>query len=569
MRRSVLYIAVLLPWLILTSNTDTRMVLNDPLSIPLSLSANFGELRSDHFHSGIDIKTGGATGKEINAADKGYIYRIGVAPGGFGKALYMRHENGFSTVYAHLDAFTPEIDQYVTEEQYRLKSFSVNLFPEKEKFTFERGDIIGLSGNTGSSQGPHLHFEVRRSSNENPVDPLKYYDIYDDIRPVIDRIYIYPLGHGSAVNGFPQKVRFRITGEKGNYRLTSPLPVKVWGETGIGVSTWDYINNSWNKCGVRTLEMKLDGKTLYHHQLDEFSFAETRYLNSHIDYEEYMESGVHVQRTFILPNSHISFVEKSKGNGRIVINDDKEHRAEIIVEDYNGNRSTVEFSLVKGTEPAELPEDTTWARVIPFGESADINRHDIRISFPRGIFYDTLLFRYGKIPGEEGLYSDIHHIHNKMVPVHSPFTVSIMPQGVNEQYRDKLCLVYIDKNNRSYAGGTYRDGFVSGSARKLGSYAVGIDTVPPVIRPINFIPGSDISGKSELVMAISDDFSGVSEYEVTIDGTWALFEWDPKTSRLIHRLDDARITRNSVHTIKSVATDTRGNTNRYTTQFYW
>lgn len=569
MRRRVIYIAVILPWFILTSNNDTRMALNDPLSIPLALSANFGELRSDHFHSGIDIKTGGTTGKEVNAADKGYIYRIGVAPGGFGKALYMRHENGFSTVYAHLDAFTPEIDRYVMEEQYRLKSFSVNLFPENDRFTFERGDYIGLSGNSGSSQGPHLHFEVRRSSNENPVDPLKYYDIPDDIRPVIDRVYIYPLGHGSSVNGFPQKVRFRITGEKGSYRLTSPLPVKIWGETGIGISTWDYINNSWNKCGIRTLEMKLDGKTLYYHQLDEFSFSETRYLNSHIDYEEYVESGVHVQKTFILPNSNISFVEKSKGNGRIIITDDKEHKAEIVVEDYKGNRSTVEFSLVRGQAPSLLPEDTTWTRVIPFGESADINRHDIRISFPGGIFYDTLLFRYGKIPGNEKLYSDIHHIHNNLVPVHSSFTVSIKPGDVTEQQKKKLCLVYVDNNNISYAGGEYNNGFVTGSVRRLGSYSVGIDTLAPVIRPINFIPGSDISAKSEVVMAIGDDFSGVSNYEVTIDDRWALFEWDPKSGRLTHQLDDTRTTRNSVHNIKSVATDSRGNTNIYTTQFYW
>ena len=569
MRKRVLHMVAIVPMLLLISNTDSRIALNEPLSIPLAFSANFGELRTDHFHSGIDIKTGGVTGKEVNAADKGYVYRIGVSPGGFGKALYLRHNNGFSTVYGHLDGFAPEIEQYVREEQYRRKSFSVNLFPERDQFEFKRGDVIAASGNSGSSQGPHLHFEVRRSSNENPVDPLKYYNIHDDIRPVIDRIYIYPLGQGSTVNGFSQKVRFRITGEKGKYRLTSPVPVKVTGETGIGISAWDYINNSWNKCGVRSIEMKLDGKTLYRHRLDEFSFAETRYINSHIDYEEYMAAGVRVQQTFSLPNSHISFVERSAENGKIRITDDKEHTAEVIVEDYNGNRSTVSFELVRGSATPKLPEETTWTRVLPFNENAEINRHDIRISFPAGIFYDTLFFRYGKAPGNENLFSDIHHIHNKLVPVHAPFTVSILPQGNIDKYRDKLCLVYIDNNRISYAGGAWKNGFVTGSMRKLGSYSIGIDTVAPIIRPLNFTPGSDISGKKEVIMLISDDFSGVSDYRITIDDQWALFEWDPKRGRVTHQLDENLITRKSVHTIESVVTDSQGNTTTYSTQFYW
>ena len=569
MRKGILLIATVLLLVLMTSNTDTRIILNNPLSIPLAFSANFGELRSDHFHSGIDIKTGGVIGKVVNAADNGYIYRIGVAPGGFGRALYMRHSNGFSTVYGHLDSFIPEIEQYVKEEQYRRKSFTVNLFPEKDQFKFNRGDVIAASGNSGSSQGPHLHFEVRRSSNENPVDPLKYYDIYDDIKPVIDRVYIYPLGQKSTVNGFNQTVRFSITGEKGSYRLTSPLPIKVTGETGIGVSTWDYINNSWNKCGVRSIEMKLDGKTLYRHQLDEFSFDETRYINSHIDYKEYIEAGVHVQRTFSQPNSNISFVERSTEDGRIRITDDKEHNAEVIVEDYNGNISIVTFEVVRGSATSKPTEDTTWTRVIPFNESADINRHDIRISFPKGIFYDTLFFRYGKTPGSNKLFSDIHHIHNKLVPVHSSFTVSILPQGDIDKLRNKLCLVYIDKNRTSYAGGTWKNGFVTGSVRKLGSYSIGIDTVAPKIRPLNFTPGSDISGKNEITMFISDDFSGVSDYNITIDDQWALFEWDAKTGRLTHRLDENLITRNSLHTIKSAVTDSQGNTTKFNTQFYW
>jgi hypothetical protein len=144
-----------------------------------------------------------------------------------------------------------------------------------------------------------------------------------------------------------------------------------------------------------------------------------------------------------------------------------------------------------------------------------------------------------------------------------------MPEGVSEQLREKLCLVYVDQNNYTYAGGEYSNGYVSGSVRRLGSYSVGIDTLPPVIRPLNFIPGSDISGKSEVIMTIGDDFSGLSDYEVTIDDKWALFEWDPKRGRLTHKLDDTRTARNSLHTIKSVATDSRGNTNIYTTQFYW
>jgi len=207
---------------ILSDKPKDKTLFISPVKIPLLLSANFGELRIDHFHSGIDIKTQGVTGQEIVSASFGYIYRIGVSPGGFGKALYIKHPSGYSTVYGHLDRFTPEIDEYVKERQYEKKSFLVTLYPPKEKFTVKQGDLIAYSGNSGSSGGPHLHYEIRRSENEKPVNPLVFdFGIRDNIDPVIEKLFIYPVNIQTSINGQNSVRRIDVQGGHGNFYVPS------------------------------------------------------------------------------------------------------------------------------------------------------------------------------------------------------------------------------------------------------------------------------------------------------------------------------------------------------------
>jgi hypothetical protein len=289
----MLLINILLSGIMLFSNPDDKpkstSLFIAPLKIPVALSANFGELRIDHFHSGIDIKTQGAIGKEVLAASDGFIYRISVSPSGFGKALYIRHPSGYSTVYGHLDRFAPEIEKYVTEQQYQKKSFMVNLYPANENFEVRQGQLIAYSGNSGSSMGPHLHYEIRKSDNEGPVNPLLFEPATEDnIPPVIQDIAVYPLSSKTFINGRNHSRRIDVSGSRGNYDLQSGNEVFINGPAGFGIRTYDLLNSGYNKCGVYSIKLCVDSVCVFRYVMDGFSFDESRFINSHIDYEAYM-----------------------------------------------------------------------------------------------------------------------------------------------------------------------------------------------------------------------------------------------------------------------------------------
>jgi len=549
-------------------------ILKPPLDIPLILSANFGELRPDHFHSGVDFKTGGTTGKTVHAASDGFIYRIFVSPTGFGKALYIRHENGLSTVYGHLSLFTPLIEEYVKEHQYDKKSFAVNLFPEKDQFRVMEGDLIGYTGNTGSSMGPHLHFEVRKSSGEIPLDPLQFYNIEDNIKPVINSVAIYPANKRSEVNGRREKLVLKTGGNRGNYSIGNASPVRVSGPVGFGINTNDYLDNSWNTCGVRIINLKVDNKLIYSHAIDEFSFSETRYINSHIDYEEKMRSSSYIQKTFLEPNNKLSIYNHVINKGIVEFNDGKVHEIEIGVADFKDNYSSVIFKII--SEPGRLNEEVREedGLLMPFDQKNEIKHHDINLSFPVNCFYDSVYFAYRKAPShKDGLYSDLHFVHNKYTPVHRAFNIAIKASGeISFELRNKLCLVYIDEDDRdliSYAGGNWNNGFVEGSVSDLGIYAIGIDTIAPNVSPLRFRDNDTLNENSELRFVINDNFSGISDYKAYIDGSWALFEWDPKNSLLTYRPDEKYLQKGKKHSLELSVWDNRANETRLHLDFYW
>jgi len=225
---------------IFNDNSKDRTLFISPVKIPLALSGNFGELRSDHFHSGIDIKTQGVTGKEIVATSAGYVYRISISPGGFGRALYLRHPSGYSTVYAHLERFIPEIEEYITQQQYEKKSFTITVFPPQEKFVFQQGDLIAYSGNSGSSGGPHLHYEIRKSNSENPVNPLHFdFGVSDNIKPVIEKLAIYPVNRHTLINGQNKARKINVAGGNGNYHVPSGNEITISGLAGFGIKSFD------------------------------------------------------------------------------------------------------------------------------------------------------------------------------------------------------------------------------------------------------------------------------------------------------------------------------------------
>lgn len=558
---------------LLTDNPRDKALFISPVKIPLLLSANFGELRIDHFHSGIDIKTQGVTGKEIVSASGGFIQRIGVSPGGFGKALYIKHPSGYSTVYGHLDRFAPEIEEYVKERQYEKKSFLITIYPPKEKFIVKQGDVIAYSGNSGSSGGPHLHYEIRRSENEKPVNPLMFeFGISDNIAPVIEKLFIYPANINTAINGQNSIRRIDIQGGHGNYYIPADNEIIISGSAGFGIKTYDLLNDSYNKCAAYSIELLIDSITTFRFEMDEFSFSESRFINSHIDYETYMKDKIYVQRTFLLPNDRLSAYQNIINRGIFTFDDNKVHNVKIIVTDVNSNKSTLSFH-VKSQEDNHLSivrksEDDLV--IMPYNRQNRFISENIKVTIPAGALYDTLKFSYKLIPGSENMLSDLHQVSNRFNPVHRPYSLGIKPGIIPAGKETKMTVIQIDnEQKKSVLKSTWEDGYLLAEATSFGFFYVGIDTLPPLINSNGLGTESDLTGRKEIRIKIRDDLSGIKTYEPDIDGKWALFEYDQKNDVLVYRFDEKRIKQNSDHILKLKVTDNKDNISYFDYNFTW
>jgi hypothetical protein len=566
------YWIFLIQILFLSFSAKSQVNFIPPLKIPISLSATFGELRENHFHSGIDIKTQGVTGKEVVAADSGYVYLVYVNSVGFGKALFIRHSSGYSTVYCHLNSFSPEIEEYAKNQQYRNKNFIVSIFPPQERLPVKKGQVIGYSGNTGSSSGPHLHFEVRRSDSEKPINPQKFdFGIEDNIKPVIERLAVYPAARNSTVNGRKEKVFFNVTGGNGEYRIDDELT--IYGTAGFGITSYDYMNNTGNRFGINSIQLTIDSIPWFTYEINEFSFDESRYINAHIDYEAYVRNNIDIEKTFVLPNDKLSLYKNFMNNGLFDFSDNKTHKVSITVRDGKGNPATLSFRVKAGIIPAR--DTLASARdssliMMPYGRENLFVREGMKLKIPKGALYDTLWFRYKESSGNHHLFSRIYHLHDNYTPLQKPVTLSIIPDSIPAGKSSRLLIVRIDeKGMQISSGGKYSDGAVTANLLSLGNYAVGIDTIPPSIYANGLVSNPDLSQKSEIRIQIKDDFSGINTYTGIIDGKWALFEYDAKNEVIFYKFDPTRLTKGIKHTLVLTVSDNCDNISVLTREFFW
>lgn len=568
-KKSILFALAITATTTIGSQPSAEKTLVSPMRETPSLSASFAELRADHFHTGLDYRTGGVQGKDVLAVDDGFVYRIAVSPTGFGKALYVRHPSGLSSVYAHLRSFRPDIEEYVLQNQYSQKSFTVSLFPQRNQFRVTRGEVIAASGNSGGSSGPHLHFELRDSATEDPVNPLSYegLGISDRMRPVIDRVIIYPMSHRSAVNGNRANLTLRTVPSDGSYGVSAAAMPVIYGETGIGIKCWDTFDNSTNRCGIYSAEMLADGLKVFSFTADRFSYSETRYINAHIDYAARINSNEYIHRLHILPGDRLSMYDGHVGRGVLSFNDDTEHEIKIIVTDAHNNKSWVTFRVKSVSRPPSAPSEPECSKVIPWGRAADFTADGIRIHFPAGALYDTLWFSHRTRKG--GHFSPVHSVHDETVALHDRIRLSVRPDTVIPGMEEKLCLAQINnKGTVSYAGGSYRYGFVSGEVSRLGDYAVTVDTVAPEAR-FSFSKGANLTGRSQFTATIRDEFSGIRSYEMLVDGEWILAEYDAKNNLLTCRPDKSKMKENTTHSVELSVTDNRGNKTTVASEFRW
>jgi hypothetical protein len=551
---------------------DSRIFI-PPLKIPSILSSDFGELRIDHFHSGLDIKTQGVTGKEVVAAADGYIYRIGVSPTGFGNALYIKHPSGYSTVYGHLDRFTPAIEKYVRDRQYENKSFTVALFPGKDEFPVKQGELIAYSGNSGGSGGPHLHFEIRKSDSERPINPMLFdLGIGDNLKPVFEKLVIYPVNRHTSINNRNSVKKINVSGGHGSYFISKENEISVSGLAGLGIKAYDTMNESPNRFAVYSIELLIDSVSIYKYIMDGFPFTDSRYINSHIDYETFMRDNIYVERAFILPGDKLGVYKYSTNRGIFNFNDEKSHHCEIIISDASNNKSTLTFDIKSKKEQYSVPSEPKEENIVvmPYNTSNKFTAEDLSLSIPNGALYDTLNFSYKKEEGTNGMLSDLHYIHNIYSPLQKPYTLSIKARTIFPGMESKMLLIRLDSDmSKTAASSTWKDGYVTADLLSFGRYYIGIDTVPPVISANGFVQGTNLSGKKEIRIRIKDELSGIRSYEPSIDGKWALFAYDQKNDLLTYSFDESRIKKGTKHELILKVTDNKENTSTYKCNFTW
>ena len=536
--------------------------LRQPFEFPILLSGNFGELRNNHFHSGIDFKTQGVEGKAVHAVQDGYISRISVSPGGYGNALYLTHPNGITTVYGHLQRFIPSIAQYVKEKQYEQENFNVNLSLTPEEFPFHEGEIIAYSGNTGSSGGPHLHFEIRDTKSEDILDPLEYFKdkIKDTRPPKIQSILVCPIKGKGIVNDSQQKVKLELITTKDG-KQTFNKKIEAWGEIGLAIKTNDYMDNTSNIYGVKEISLYLDSIMIYHSNPNRFAFDESRYLNSYIDYEEWKLHHSFYIRSFIEPGNRLRFI-KSKNHGIIHINEEKTYSLTYTLSDLLGNTTKQTIHIIGKRQ--EIPEISVQGKDLFHWRSDNrFGAKGIRLTIPKGNLYNDFYFQY-KVKEDSLSFANIHILHDKPIPIHKSALLSLRLRTDTLVNKKQYGIVRIHKGKKHWIGGKYRNGWIDTSINELGSYTISQDTKAPVITPVL---SKTWINKQRFIFRLTDNLSGVKTYRGEIDGQFVLFEMNNQ-SVISYQFDKNRLKKGK-HTLNLIVTDAVGNQSEYSYPFVW
>ncbi|GLU44197.1 peptidase M23 [Muricauda sp. NBRC 101325] len=532
-----------------------------PLEIPLVLAGTFGELRSNHFHSGIDIKTQQREGLPVLAIQDGTITRIVVQHWGYGKALYVAHPNGYTSVYGHLQKFSPEIEAYVKKVQYQKQSYEVEMFPDYGEIKVTKGNTIAYSGNTGGSAGPHLHFEIRNSVNSKPTNPLLYgYDVRDATDPTLLGIYGYPLSDDALVNQSQEKIQLNYTKQPDGSYLADKI--NAIGTIGFGINTFDRLDLAANKNGVYSIKQIVNGREYSSFDFETFSFAETRYINTLIDYEYFYDHHQRIQKIFKEPYNHLSIYNNLYNNGKIDVAEGMSYNVEFLIADIQGNTTKLVVPVEGKKEAIKIArKDRTTENYVIASKPNNYDLGAAKVYFPANTFYDDFYIHL-----EKG--NDTITIHDNSVAAHRNFTISFDPSKYDQEDRDKLFIAHLDIDGRPSYSKTYkRDGSFTTRTRTLGTYTLVKDTVAPTIKPKNFRDKQWLNNFSYLSLRITDDLSGIDTYSATLNGKWILMEYEPKTNTITYNFED-NISNETENELIVTVSDNVGNSTTYTTTFF-
>ena len=538
----------------------------NPLNIDLILSGTFGELRSNHFHAGIDLKTKGVEGLNVYSIADGYISRVKVSSFGYGKVIYIAHYDGNTSVYAHLKEFSHKIDSIVKIEQYKNKKFELDYYLQKDAIKVKQKEIIGKSGNSGSSAGAHLHFEIRDSKTQKPINPL-YFDfkIKDEIKPNIKKLKVYNFNNKNNHQTFDV-----VKKDNNNYSINDTIHTD--GEFGIGISTYDKSNYAYNKNGVYSIKLYVDEKLTFHFIADTLDFITSRFINAHIDYQEKIQNKIKFHRLFKLAYNKLKNYKTNINNGIISLNDTNIHDIKVHVEDYNQNLSEIKFkvknSLRKNNQYNLLNEEPIQDVVqkkFYFKHKNIFLYKNLKIFLSEYSLYEDMIFRYSILDSIKGIYGNIHRCHKKDTPVHKKYDLFIK-ENVPDKIKNKVYIAKREKDNTfKYLDSSWEGLYLKTSTREFGDFCIVADSTAPVIKGVNIFPGKKITNQKNIKLTIEDSKSGIKKFEATVNNEWVLLDYDHKTK--IVRYDFNKIIKKGDNNFVLKVTDNCNNMTTYKAVF--
>jgi len=532
-----------------------------PMDIPIILAGNFGELRSNHFHSGIDIKTKQREGLPIYAIGDGNVTRIKISHWGYGKTLYVTHPNGYTSVYAHLQKFAPKIEAYIKKNQYKKKTYEIQTFPNDDELKLSKGEIIAYSGNTGGSSGPHLHFEIRNSINKKPTNPLFYgLEVKDTTKPTLLNVYGYSLTANSQINHSNKKVKINFSKQKDGSFLADEI--HAIGTIGFGIYGYDTQGMAANKNGIYAIRQTVNGKIYTDLNFKTFSFSESKYINTLIDYEHFGVYGQRILKCFKTDGNKLNIYNTLYNNGKITIKEGLFYNVVILLKDLENNITKI-IIPVEGKKQ-ELKIEKQELKTPNYVVAKKPNNYDLegaKVYFPANTFYEDFYIDLKK-------GKDTVTIHKSTVPIRKKYTITFNTSKYSVKERKHLFIARLNKNLNPRYSETYRRGDIfSTKTKKLGTYALAKDTVAPIIRAKNFKDKQWLNNYQYLSLKITDDLSGINTYNATINGEWVLTEYEPKKNTITYNFDD-KILNKKEYNLKVIVTDNVGNSSTFTSTFY-
>ena len=531
--------------------------LNSPIDLPLNLSGTFGEFRSSHFHYGLDITTNKKSGYEVYSIESGSIIRIRVSTSGYGKAIYVDHLNGLTSVYAHLKEFSPKIQEYIKGQQYLRKSYNIQKFFNVGDLVIDKGELIGYSGNTGGSSGPHLHFEIRDTKSQNPLNPLSFeYKYEDNRRPIIRSLYVF-----DETDSFKKDNPKQYPIEKINDSIYKSKKVIYNNDIGIGVEVYDrQSGNNYNRNGIYEIRMYLDSILNFSYKMDNINISESIFRKVFYDYSLLKTRGIRVQKIYYPPNSKLSFLNHNTETGIFDSNDSIKKEVQIEVIDWNNNKSYLKFQI-EGS-PSNIKENPISGIEIVPDQEYKIKRNNVEVDFRRNSFFNKVALNIESNNDTLKVGKDIH-------PLRKSYNIKINKKIEDSIVRRQSYIGLINKNGKiSYLNTSKNKNSFSVNSSILGSYILSRDSIRPEVKPLNFSLNKDVSKQKTIRLRIYDNISGIKSYEVLINNKWALFEYEPKSNLIFHTIKDG-IIKNGENSINIKVIDGVGNETKMNSKVYW